>query len=289
MTPRLQAAKTSGRSSWFCTLCGTPRSADRAGAPASRPPAAESAHQPKRRRLPQGRATVAAAVVMAAGLSVLLAWRLIGHPATAAPVAAGSPSTPATTGTGATPSSSLRVSPVTPASAPAASDGPVPVSRGAAEQANAGQVAAFVGTYFAAINRRDYQAYASLFDDPARPDRNEQQFLSGYRTTTDSDPVLVALTPTSTGQWAATVTFVSHQSPTTSATQSSCPDWCIICIWSRAGTPTSLSSRPRAAGRRTRPADPARRRPGTAVGEFALADFPPASPAPQLASSCEHA
>jgi len=116
----------------------------------------------------------------------------------------------------------LSASPVTSFQPPAASDGPVPIGSDAAPQAIAGQVAVFLGTYFAAINQRDYQTYISLFDDPARPDHSEQQFFPGYRTTTDSDPVLVAPTPTSTGEWAATVTFISHQSPAASATHSSC-------------------------------------------------------------------
>jgi hypothetical protein len=209
----------------FCTHCGASQPANRAEPPASEPPVAEAAHQPKQQRLPRGWATVAVAAVMAAGISVLLSWRLTDHPATSAPVVAGSPGTPATTGTGETPPSTLRASPVRSASPPAAGNGPVPVSPSAAQEASAGQVAAFLGTYFAAINHRDYQTYISLFDGPARPDRNAREFLSGYRTTTDSDPVLAALTPTSTGEWAATVTFVSHQSPAVSATDSSCTSW----------------------------------------------------------------
>ena len=208
----------------FCTHCGAPQPANRAAPPVSRPPVAEAAHQPRQQRPPRGWATVAVAAVMAAGVSVLLSWRLTDHPATAAPVA-GSPSISASTGTGDRPPSTLPISPVRSASPPATSNGPIPVSSSAAQQVRAGQVAGFLGTYFGAINHRDYQTYISLFDGPARPDRNAQQFLSGYRTTTDSDPVLAALTPTSTGEWAATVTFVSHQSPAASATNSSCTSW----------------------------------------------------------------
>jgi hypothetical protein len=200
-------------SSRFCTCCGAPRTANRAEPPA---------YQTRPRRPPGGWATVAVIAVMAVSLSALLAWHLTSPRPDAAPAP---PRPPASTGNNETPPSAL---PTTSTFAPAASDGPirpVPASQSAAQQASAGQVAAFLGTYFAAINHRDYQAYISLFDDPARPFRNEQQFLSGFRTTTDSDPTLVALTPTSTDEWAATVTFISHQNPADSAIHSLCTSW----------------------------------------------------------------
>jgi len=214
-----------GSSSRFCTRCGGPRPTDQAEPPAVRQPAAEPAHQPRPRPLPGGRAAAAIAAVMVMGLSVLLTWRLTDHRAGPPPVAAGSPRPSAGTGNDTTSPGALPASPVAPSLPPAASDGAIPASPSTARQTSAGQVAAFLGTYFAAINHRDYQAYTSLFDGPARPFRNEQQFLSGYRTTTDSDPVLAALTPTPAGEWAATVTFTSHQSPADSATHSSCTSW----------------------------------------------------------------
>jgi zinc-ribbon domain len=205
-------------SSRFCTGCGAPRTANREELPA---------YQTRPRRLPGGRATAAAIAAMALTLSALLAWRLTG-PWSDAQASAGPSRPPASTVNDRTPSSALPASPTASTFAPAASDDPIrPVTAGqsAAQQASTGQVAAFLGTYFAAINHRDYQAYISLFDDPARPFRNEQQFLSGYQTTTDSDPTLVALAPASMGEWAATVTFISHQSPADSATRSSCTSW----------------------------------------------------------------
>jgi zinc-ribbon domain len=202
-------------SSRFCTGCGAPRTANRAEPPA---------YQTRPRRLPGGRATAAVIAAMAVTLSALLAWHLTG-PWSDAQASAGPPRPPASTVNDRTPSSA---SPAASTFAPAAGDNPirpVPAGQSAAQQASTGQVAAFLGTYFAAINHRDYQAYISLFDDPARPFRNEQQFLSGYQTTTDSDPTLVALAPASMGEWAATVTFISHQSPADSAVRSSCTSW----------------------------------------------------------------
>jgi len=202
-------------SSRFCTGCGGPRIANRAEPPA---------YQTRPRRLPGGRATAAAIAAMAVTLSALLAWQLTSPRPDAAPAPAVPPRPPASTVNDGTPSSALPASTF----APAASDDPirpVPADQSDGQQASTGQVVAFLGTYFAAINHRDYQAYISLFDDPARPFRNEHQFLSGYQTTTDSDPTLVALAPASTGEWAATVTFISHQSPADSATHSSCTSW----------------------------------------------------------------
>ena len=205
-------------SSRFCTGCGGPRIANRAEPPA---------YQTRPRRLPGGRATAAAIAAIAVTLSAVLAWQ------PDRPLAERRP------GTGCTAEISRqhgkrrdtveRLAGLEASTfAPAASDDPtrpVTADQSAAQQASTGQVVAFLGTYFAAINHRDYQAYISLFDDPARPFRNEQQFLSGYQTTTDSDPTLVALAPASTGEWAATVTFISHQSPADSATHSSCTSW----------------------------------------------------------------
>jgi hypothetical protein len=198
----------------FCTGCGARRSA------------AEAARRPRRRRLPGGGpAAAAVAVIMAVSLSVLLTWRLNDQRTGPAPEAGRTPRPTISTGHDRAPPSAISAAPAGSASAAAAPAGAVPIGAGAARQPGAGQVAAFLGSYFAAINDRDYLTYISLFDGPARPDHDEQQFLDGYSTTTDVDPVLVALTPTAAGGWAATVTFASHQSPAASATHSSCTSW----------------------------------------------------------------
>ena len=183
-------------SSRFCTGCGAPRTANRAEPPA---------YQTRPRRLPGGRVTAAAIAAVTVTFTALLAWHLAGPRPDVASAPAGLPRPPASRVDDGTPSSAWPASPTPSTFAPGASDDssqPVPADQSADQQTSTGQVAAFLGTYFAAINHRDYQAYISLFDDPARPFRNEQQFLSGYQTTTDSDPTLVALTPASTGEWA---------------------------------------------------------------------------------------
>jgi hypothetical protein len=246
------------RTSQFCTRCAArqrensadPSVAAQLGtlpsdtAPPDILPDAEADRQPTR-WLPRSWVTIALTAVVVASVSALLSWRLTAGPAAAAPqgVAPGtarvtapvrSPAPPAgaSTFTAAPPAGASTSTAAPPAGAststaapPAGTNGPVPVSPGVAQQTIAGQVAAFLGTYFAAINDHDYQTYIGLFDESAQPDRSAEQFLSSFGTTNDSDPLLVALTPTATGEWAATVTFISHQSPAASAINSSCTSW----------------------------------------------------------------
>lgn len=95
---------------------------------------------------------------------------------------------------------------------------------GASGQPGAHHVAAFLTTYFAAINSHHYYAYISLFDPAGRPIQSKQEFLSGFRSTRDSGATLVGISPTAAGP-AAEITFDSHQNPADSATQSACTSW----------------------------------------------------------------
>jgi hypothetical protein len=235
----------------FCTGCGALRRPDRAKAPGPRQPAAEAAGQLKRRRLPGGRAAVAVAVIVAMGLSVLLTWRLTDHRTTGLAVPAVSPRPTASVSHDQTSASPAPASPAGSASAaagsasaPAAPAGGIRIGSGASQQASAGRVAVFLGTYFAAINDHDYQAYISLFEGSAQPDPSEQQFIDGYSTTMDMDPVLATLSRTATSEWAATVTFVSHQSPAASATHSWCTTWEITLYLEPSGNSYLIGSPP---------------------------------------------
>jgi hypothetical protein len=117
-------------------------------------------------------------------------------------------------------------SPATPAPRPTASGGrSVAIGPRAAHQAGAGQIAMFLARYFAAINDRDYQAYANLFAKQNQPSDGEQGFLAGYSSTTDSNATLVALSRTAAGGRAATVIFDSHQAPDISVTHTACTRW----------------------------------------------------------------
>jgi hypothetical protein len=221
------------------------------------PPRSTPGRPPRSRRPPGGWVALAVTLVLAVALGGGAAWRLTARN-TPSPVTAADRSrrTPAATATGATAVSpaSPALSSAAPATAAPATAAPTPSASGsvtvviaaaAAQQANAPQVAAFLAGYFEAINDRDYQAYLAAFDDQARPDFTMQQFLANYGTTTDSDATLVDLSPTSTdtastdtastGAWAATVTFVSHQSPALSTTNSSCTDWDLTLLLATSG------------------------------------------------------
>jgi hypothetical protein len=172
-----------------------------------------------------------AVVVLAIGGGVA-AWQLTGHhPHPPAPLAAKSPgsTTQAAPAVPASPAGSatatVSTSPPSPTPSPTASTpGSVAIGPGAAGQAGTARVAGFLAQYFAAINHRDYKAYISLFDSRSQPNPTRQQFLAGYRSTTDSRSTLAGLSPTPAGL-AATVTFQSHQDPAISATHTACTSW----------------------------------------------------------------
>jgi len=94
----------------------------------------------------------------------------------------------------------------------------------ARRQPGAHHIAAFLATYFAAINHHDYRAYIRLFDPQSRPIQSKQEFLTGFRSTRDSGAKLVSISPTVAGP-AAEITFDSHQRPADSATQTACTSW----------------------------------------------------------------
>jgi hypothetical protein len=100
-----------------------------------------------------------------------------------------------------------------------------------AGRADVRRVAALLNRYFAAVNHRDYQAYAHLF---AQRHLTPREFAWGYRTSHDSTAVLVGVGPLK-GGLKATVTFTSHQNPAGSPDHSSCIDWRITLFLHRAG------------------------------------------------------
>jgi hypothetical protein len=86
--------------------------------------------------------------------------------------------------------------------------------------------------YFAAVNHRRYLAYASLFAQPRQ--LTPRDFAWGYRTSHDSNAVLVGIAALS-GGLKATVTFTSQQDPAQSPDHSSCIDWKITLFLHRMG------------------------------------------------------
>jgi hypothetical protein len=165
--------------------------------------------------------------VVLAVLIGLGVWLLIGQPArhhhqaARSSVGAGSAATtePASPSSPAAPSQQASTH-----HAKASNPNAVALGPRATRQLGAHHIAAFLVTYFAAINKHNYQAYVRLFDPQARPLQSRQQFLTGFGSTKDSGARLVSISPTAAGP-AAEITFDSHQHPADSATQTACTTW----------------------------------------------------------------
>ncbi|MDX6333795.1 MAG: hypothetical protein QOG05_1135 [Streptosporangiaceae bacterium] len=114
------------------------------------------------------------------------------------------------------------------------------IGPGLAGRADVRRVAALLDRYFAAVNDRDYQAYAHLFTQRHLTPR---EFAWGYRTSHDSKAALVG-TGRLKGGLKATVTFTSHQDPAGSPDHSRCIDWRITLFLHRAGTAYRIGTPP---------------------------------------------
>lgn len=204
------------------------------GAPSGRlspPGGTGQAGPPAELQLPDPRRGGHAGVVITIVLIVLVlgggvaAWRLLGHNTghhTAGPqVSTGTVGPQSSSTQAAVPSASAPQA--SPASSPLnTGPGAVAIAPALSQQANSPQVAAFLESYFQAINTRDYRKYSSLFAARLRP--TFQQFQSGYRSTHDSHAVLTSISPRPVGV-AAAVSFTSHQQPADSPTGTSCNSW----------------------------------------------------------------
>ena len=107
------------------------------------------------------------------------------------------------------------------------------IAPGLAGRPDTGRVAALLNHYFAAVNRREYQAYAQLFAQ--RRQLTPREFAWGYRTSHDSNAMLVGVSGLARGL-KATVSFTSHQDPAGSPDHSSCINWTITLFLHRAGS-----------------------------------------------------
>jgi hypothetical protein len=176
-------------------------------------------------------AVAAAAVLVLAGGSAYAlvssggsgpARRAAAHPAAAARASRAAKSAPAAA---PAPTASAAASP-SPAPSPRSTPGGVTVAPGlAADPATAG-VVRLLNQYFSAINTRNYAEYSALLDSRMRATESASAFGSGYATTRDFAPALIALSG-SGGDEAATISFTSRQSPADSANGSDCTAWTI--------------------------------------------------------------
>lgn len=159
-------------------------------------------------------------LLVAVGLALVAAGSYTAyqnrHPRGAPPTVRSVPATPTAgaptpTGpaTGSPPVSTPTVSPAT-----AAPDGVVvTVAPALSGQPDVAAVAATLGTYFTAINERDYDTYRAVLVGAQDRVGGEQDFLRRFRSTTDSDVRLVGLRHDGDGTILATVTFRSTQDP----------------------------------------------------------------------------
>jgi hypothetical protein len=108
----------------------------------------------------------------------------------------------------------------------------VSITPGLAGRADARRVGGLLARYFAAVNHRQYQAYASLFAQ--RRQLTPRDFAWGYRTSHDSNAVLAGIAALK-GGLKATVTFTSYQDPAQSPDHSGCIDWRITLFLYRTG------------------------------------------------------
>ena len=102
----------------------------------------------------------------------------------------------------------------------------VAIAPTAAGQPQAQQVAAFLKTYFASINSRNYLVYSHLFIPQMR--ESAQHFAAGYRSTSDSNATLDGVSSIGGQILAVTVTFTSRQNPADSPDHAACDRWNVV-------------------------------------------------------------
>jgi hypothetical protein len=156
-------------------------------------------------------AALAALAALATG--GLGAWWISGHNARVRPTSAGVQS--------ASPSASRRAAPQ-----PTAASDAVAIAPALAGNPAARGVAAFLRTYFGAINSHNYSVFSGLFVPQIR--ESLDHFDAGYRSTTDAGARLTGLSTTGAQSLAATVTFTSRQNPEDSPNDAACDTWNVV-------------------------------------------------------------
>jgi hypothetical protein len=232
----------------FCATCGRPREGNgRSCRGCGRPFDQGRSRPPRERNAPAGpeqdggptptppRTSSRPAVLAALAIGVLVVgagaavW-LTHRPAPAQNgAAAGDVTSPASLATSAVTAASTGSAPTsappTPAGGTSSGGGSVHVAAAAAQSPDAQSVAAFLDSYFTAINTHDYQAYSALLTSAQAQGLTQATFNRGYRGTADSAVSLVNISPAADGDTAATVTFTSHQNPDQANNEEACTDW----------------------------------------------------------------
>ena len=204
------------------------------------PPSPQHTHQlaparpPGRRR--QLTLPIAALIVLlAAAVGGIGSWYAVRK----APAAHQSAITPASSPATSPPPSQSTTSgsPSPSAPSPSPSDTLVSLAPAAAGYPDAAAIQPVITEYFRAINSRDYTGYLTTQSTGNAP--TEQQFQTGFRSTTDSHVVVTSITTASDGRPAADVTFTSRQQPQDGPDGESCTNWQVMMFFDdNAGTYT---------------------------------------------------
>jgi hypothetical protein len=175
---------------------------------------------------------VAVVIVLLAGGGGV-AWLIGRHkpasvtgPAPATTALAAPPATPAPSGSPA------------PSPSPSSADsgpGLVTVASSAAQDPQAQSVAAFLDSYFTAINSHRYDAYQALFVPQVQQGLTQAGFDSGYDGTVDSAVQLVNISAAADGDTQAMVEFTSSQTPDAANNEESCTNWSISLFLAQQG------------------------------------------------------
>jgi hypothetical protein len=205
------------------------------------PPPPQRAHQPAPARPPGRRKPLtlpimALIVLLAAAVGGVGSWYAVGkapaaHQSTIAPSSTPATSLPPSQSTtsGSPPSPS--------APSPGSSNTLVSLAPAAAGYPDAATIQPVITEYFLAINGRDYTGYLTTQSAGNAP--TEQQFQTGFRSTTDSHVVVTSITTASDGRPAADVTFTSRQQPQDGPDGESCTNWQVMMFFDdNAGTYT---------------------------------------------------
>jgi hypothetical protein len=190
--------------------------AQRADQPAPAPPSG--------RRRPLTLPIAALIVLLAAAVGGAGSWYAVRKAPAAHQSAIAPASTPATS---SPPSQSTTSgSPSPPVPSPRPSNALVSLAPAAAGYPDAGAIQPVITEYFRAINSRDYTGYLTTQSAGNAP--TEQQFQTGFRSTTDSHVVVTSITTAPDGRSAADVTFTSRQQPQDGPDGESCTNWQVM-------------------------------------------------------------
>jgi hypothetical protein len=182
----------------------------------TRPPAPQ---RPAARRRPLTLATAGLVVFLAAAVAGAGSWYATHQ----APVAHQSAITSASSPAPTPPASSDSASPSPSAPAQGVLDTLVSLAPAAAGYPGAAGIQSVIAEYFRAINSRDYTGYLST--QSSGQAMSEQDFRSGFESTTDSHVLVTSITTGSDGRPAAEVTFSSRQQPHDGPEGESCTNW----------------------------------------------------------------